>query len=242
MTYTTTGIQAAKDDSLAGDLALKFAPVSGALVTSKFFTSGKMTHEAVLDALGVPGLKLTVLAGAGGPNQVAVGTVEYVHKSIATTASVDALHGPTAHASLTAGYGAFTGGVEAEYDTASNAFNKCNLSSSYTDGNESEATLTVLNKGETAKLAYSHLVRNDFSVAGEFLYDRKADAKLLTLGVKYDVDRQTSLKAKINSAGLVSASYLQEIRPSTTLILCQKLDVSNPDKSTHKFGLSLVME
>jgi voltage-dependent anion channel protein 2 len=242
LTYTTTGIQSGYDDALAGDLSLKYSLVPGAEVTSKFFTSGKMTHEAVLDRLGVQGLKLTVLAGAGGAKQVAVGTVEYAHKAVAGTASVDALHGPVAHATATVGHGVFTGGVEGEYDTKGGALKKLNFAACYTDGNESEATVTFLNKGETGKVAYSHLARKDLTVAGEFLYDRKADAKLLTLGVKYEVDRQTTLKAKINSDGLVSGSYLQEIRPSTTLVLCQKFDVSNPDKSTHKFGLSLVIE
>lgn len=45
--------------------------------------------------------------------------------------------------------------------------------------------------------------------------------------------------------GYISVLYsrnMQEIRKSTTLVLCQKFDVKNMDKSTHKFGLSLVIE
>jgi voltage-dependent anion channel protein 2 len=241
MTYTSTAVQSGKSDALAGDLSLKFCPVAGTTVTSKLFTSGNMTHEAVMERLGVAGLKLTVLGGMG-TQQLGVGTVEYVSKNVAFTSAVDVLSGPIVHAAVTAGADVVTGGVEAEYDTKAKSFRRYNFALNYTDGKESEATLTLLNKGETGKLAYSHLARPDLSVAGEFLYDRRADAKLLTMGIKYEVDRETTLKAKINSDGLVSSSYIQEIRPGTTLILSQKLDVRNVDKSTHKLGLSLVIE
>jgi Eukaryotic porin len=241
MTYTSTGVQNVKSDALAGDLSLKFSPMAGTTVTSKLFTSGNMTHEAVMERLGVSGLTLTILGGMGS-KQVGVGTVEYVTKNAALTSAVDVLSGPIVHAAVTAGLDVATVGVEAEYDTKARNFRRYNFAVNYADSKESEATLTVLNKGETGKLAYSHLARPDLSVAGEFLYDRRADAKLLTMGVKYEVDRETTLKGKINSDGLVSTSYIQEIRPGTTLILSQKLDVRNVDKSTHKLGLSLVIE
>lgn len=242
MTYTSTAVQSSKDDSLAGDLQLKFSPHPGASVTSKLFTSGRMTHETVLDRLGVAGVKLTLLAGASAKNNLAVSTLEYKHESVAITTAIDAISGPVAHTTATVGTSAYTAGVEAEYDTADKELKKCNFALNYADSSESEATVTVLNKGETAKLAYSHAIRPDFSVAAEYLFDKKADARRLTAGAKYEVDRDTTLKAKIFSDGQVSASYIQEIRPKTTLILSQKFDVSNPDKSSHKFGLSLIIE
>lgn len=221
MTYTTSGIQNGLDGSLSGNLSLKFSPVAGSTVTSKFFTSGNMTHEAVLENLGVEGLKLTLLGGMGS-KQVGVGTAEYVHKNLAITSAVDALFGPIAHTSATIGYDVFTAGLEAEYDSRTKDVSKCNFALNYSDGRESEATLTFLNKGDTAKLAYSHSARPDLSIAGEFLYDRRIDAKLLTMGIKYDVDRDTSLKAKITSDGLVSASYIQVSQYCSSLPLCSR--------------------
>jgi Eukaryotic porin len=241
MTYTSTAIQSAKDDSLAGDLELKFSPAPGAAVTSKLFTSGKMSHEAVFDRLGVEGLKLTLLGGVSSKSNVGVSTLEYQHKSATCTAAVDAIAN-VAYVTGTAGTAALTVGVDGQYDTAAKELRECNVALNYSDGKESETTVTTLNKGESAKLAYSHAIRPDFSVASEFFYDRRADAKLVTIGAKYDVDQDTTLKAKITSDGLVSASYIQEIRANTTLVLCQKFDVRNPDKASHKFGLSLVIE
>lgn len=207
MAYTATGVYGG-DQAVKGDLSIKLTPVAGATITSKLFTTGNMTHEAVLDKLGVNGLKLTFLGGMGS-RQIGVTTMEYMNKNVALTTAMDVVSGPVAHATLTAGSNAFTCGVEGEYDTSTKEFKKGNFVVNYSDGKESEATVTVLNKGDSAKLAYSHDARPDLSIAGEFAYNRKADAKQLTMGIKYKVDSDTTLKAKINSEGMFSASYIQ---------------------------------
>ncbi len=112
----------------------------------------------------------------------------------------------------------------------------------YSDGKDQEVTVAVADKGAKAKFAYSHLVSRDFAVAAEFAYDKHEDSKTLTMGTKYLVDRDTTLKAKIESSGIFSLSYLQEIRSGTTLTLCSRFDVRKMETTPHTFGLSLVVE
>lgn len=238
MTYTATGVR--KGDNLIGDLSCKYA-MSGATFTTKVFTSDTMTQEVTLENTGVKGLKLTLFGGIGS-KQVVVGSAEYVHPQIAYSTSINAIGSPAVKSSLAIGTNGITLGVDGEYDIEHKVLKKCDGIVNFSDGKDQEITVGVSSKGTQGKVAYSHLLSRDFSVAAEFVYNKEKDTKLLTMGTKYEVDRDTTLKAKIDSVGSLSLSYLQEIRSGTKLTLCSRFDVRNLDKTPFTFGLALVVE
>lgn len=240
ITYTAKAVEMSKTGTLAGDLAIKYQ-VYGASMTTKLFTAGQITNEAVIDQLGVKGLKLTVLAGLAPNTQTGSATLEYLHPNIATTAMVST-GGPGLYGSMAFGLEGLTVGAEAQYDADSQVLKTVNGAINYVDGKESEATLTMLNMGKVAKFAYSHDISRDFSVAAEFAYDTESDNKLMTMGTKYNLDPITMLKTKIDSAGSLAVSYIQALRPNTTLVLCTKFDVRGMEKGTNKIGMSLCID
>lgn len=240
VTYTSTGVLSGKDDSLSGDLSCKYS-LSGASMTTKLFTSGKMTHETVLDNTGVKGLKLTVLGGLG-PKQTLLATGEFVNAHVAAVVAANCLGNPSVHPALTVGMHGVTAGVSGDFDVEAKEMKNIDGVINYSTGKEHEATVMFLNKASKIKFSYSHVMSPDLSVAAEFLYDRSGDAKLLTMGTKYTVDADTTVKAKIDNAGAVSLSYVQEIRKNTTLTVCSKFDVRNLDKPAQQLGLSLLIE
>lgn len=242
MTYTTTAKQSGKDESLSGDLSCKYS-INGSTMTTKLLTSGLLTHEVELEKTGVKGLKLTMLGGLG-PEQSLLATVEYVHPHLSVVSSANLLGSQSVHSAATIGLNSVTAGVAGELDLETKQFKNVDGVINYSNGKEHEATAMLLNKGTVAKFAYSHIMRSDFSVAAEFLYDTKGEggSKLLTMGSKYEVDPDTTLKMKIDSAGSFWVSYIQEIRKNTTLTLCSQFDVRNMEKASHKFGLGLVIE
>ena len=240
ITYSAKAIEVGKSGSLAGDLAIKYQ-VYGAAMTTKLFTAGYLTNEAVIDRLGVKGLKLTVLGGLTSESQTGSASLEYLHPNFAASAKV-ATGGPKLAGSLAVGSEGWTVGAEAEYDAESQVLKSVNGALNYIDGKESEATLTVLDAGKVTKFAYSHDIRSDFSVAAEFAYDTENDSKLMTMGTKYNIDPITILKTKIDSAGTLAVSYIQALRPNTTLALCTKFDVRNMEKGTNKIGMSLCID
>lgn len=240
MTYTTTGKLSGKDESLEGDLSCKYT-FSGASMTTKLFTSGKLTQEMVLENTGVKGLKLTVLGGLA-PKHSVVATAEYIHPHVSLVAAANVMGTPAVNSSMTFGLHGVTAGVQGQFDLESKELKSVDGVINYCSGKEHEATGMVMDKGNKLKFAFSHIVSQDWSVAAEFLVDRTADTKLLTMGTKYEVDADTTLKTKMDSAGAFSVSYIQEIRRNTTLTLCSRFDVRNLEKPSHKFGLALVIE
>lgn len=200
-----------------------------------------MTHETVLENTGVKGLKLTVLGGLG-PKQSLLATGEFVHPHVAAVVAVNCIGNPSVHPSMTIGMHGVTAGVSGDLNVESKEVKNVDAMINYARGKEYEATMMFLDKGSKMKFWYSHMMSNDVSVAAEFLYDRSGDAKVLTMGTKYTVDKDTTVKAKLDSAGAMSLSYMQEIRKNTTLTVCSKFDVRNLDKPAQQLGLALVIE
>lgn len=241
MTFTSSGVLSGASNTISGYLSGKYN-VSGASMTTKVFTSGKLTHETVLENTGVKGLKLTVLGGIGPDKSDLVATGEYVHPHLSAVVAANCLGKPSAHPTLTIGMRGVTAGVKADFDVESKEVSNVEGALNYTTSKEYEATVVVSNQASKANFTYSHIVKPDFSVAAEFTYDKEKDSKVLTMASKYDVDAETTVKSKIDSAGAISLSYIQEVRKNTTLTLCTKFDVRNTDKPSQQFGLALAIE
>lgn len=240
MTFTSKAVKSA-DDSTAGDLSLKFAPFPGAVVTSKFFTNGKKTTETVVDRLGVDGLKLTVLAGQSSKSNMMVSTLEYQHKSATFTAAADGV-GSVAHVTGTVGSDSLTAGFSGEYDYGAKDLKKVDCGLHYCVDKDSEFSIVSAKKGAAAKISCATKARGGWYLAGELMYEKASNSAVATMGGKHVLDRDTTLKARLTSEGVLSASYIQNIRANTTLTLSQQVNVSNADKVAPKFGLALVIE
>lgn len=242
MTFTSKAVKS-PDDSMAGDLSMKFSPFPGAVVTSKYFTTGTRTHETVFDRLGADGLKLTVLTGASSKANLAVSTLEYMHPSATLTATVDAVNGPVANLTGTVGNSGLTAGFNAEYDAGAKEYRKVDCGVHYCIDKDSEFSLVSAKKGAAAKFSCVTKARDGCILGGEVQYEKASNSALAVMGGMYALDRDTTLKARLSSDGLLSASYIQSIRANTSITFSQQINVSNADsKGSHKFGFSLLIE
>jgi len=61
----------------------------------------------------------------------------------------------------------------------------------------------------------------------------------IEFGCAYKLDKDTTVKGKVESTGLLSCSYKQKISAVTTMTLAAQVDAVNLAASKHKFGLIL---
>eukprot|EP00168_Porphyra_purpurea_P020581 TRINITY_DN871_c0_g1_i4.p1 TRINITY_DN871_c0_g1~~TRINITY_DN871_c0_g1_i4.p1 ORF type:complete len:320 (-),score=47.03 TRINITY_DN871_c0_g1_i4:161-988(-) len=154
VTYTATGVQDADTNLISGDVAMKMG-VAGHAVTTKLFTSGKLTSEVTLDRLGVEGLSVKVLGALSDSGAASAGaSAEWNTPSVSATLASDLSSAPTLRATAVAGHGGVYVGGETAYDTAKSETTVADLSISYADRFESEINLQLLNKGTRALLSY----------------------------------------------------------------------------------------
>lgn len=238
-TFTVSGTSS--KGTIGADLAVKqkFGPHTQTL---KLLTAGSAQGELKLDGFGFDGLTSTLAFGVG--KKVGTASLEYKQGRVGLTAAGD-YYGKTAKGSFAgilsnqkmAGFAVIgaEGGCSAD-GTVENVAGAV----SFFDGKESEVSVHVSDRGEKGKVSYAHQVRPDFAVAGQMEKSAKDERALLTLGVAAKLDGATTVKGKLDSAGRVALTYLQVIRPKTTLTLSTAFDVSCLKEAS--MGVSLAIE
>lgn len=218
--------------------------MNGATVTGKLHTGGKEpTVEAKYESKDSQGRKYTVCGNAG--RNLGTTYLEFTGGPLGVKVGADLLKSQmAASAAIALSSNDYPGfavlGAETEYNMADKEVSKLNYALSFFDGRESECTLHILDKAKKGMLSYSHHVRPGFSVGAQMIYERESTATSLALGTAYRLDGVTTIKAKLDSEGSLALSYIQDIRPSTKLIMSTKFDTSKFDSA--KVGFSLTIE
>ncbi len=70
----------------------------------------------------------------------------------------------------------------------------------------------------------------------------KSNSQSLFIGCELKGDENTVIKAKVDSAALLSSSFRQRVAPRMHLTLCAEVDMKDMSADTHKFGLGLDFE
>ena len=183
----------------------------------------------------IEGVKLTVdtsLAGGAKVSDIATPTItaDYNLGDVSASTSVA---GSTLDASATYTSGAICVGACATYDSASGSLGDPSVAASYSMG---PTTLTGSMKGLNADdltATVAHEVNSDLQVASTF---SSQDSKF-ALGGSYKIDGASSIKAKVNSDGLVDVGYAYQLTPSSSLAAGLQVDTNNMD--SRKFGVSM---
>jgi len=138
-------------------------------------------------------------------------------------------------------------GVSAKFDTkydddkSSAQFTEYDVAGSY---NQNDLTVVLASKAKLAEgsLALYHDVSNQVQVAAQIDFGvTKAQIKDLTFGGIYTIDADSKFQAKVDSKGLLSANYIQIIKPGVKGVASLQIDGLNYTGDQHKFGLSLIL-
>ena len=62
------------------------------------------------------------------------------------------------------------------------------------------------------------------------------------IGCKYTLDKNASLRAKVNNSSQVGLGYQQKLRDGVTITLSTLIDGKNVQQGGHKLGLALELE
>ena len=62
------------------------------------------------------------------------------------------------------------------------------------------------------------------------------------IGAKYVLDKNASLRAKVNNSSQIGLGYQQKLRDGVTLTLSTLIDGKNVQQGGHKLGLALELE
>uniref|UniRef100_A0A0E0JN86 Uncharacterized protein n=1 Tax=Oryza punctata TaxID=4537 RepID=A0A0E0JN86_ORYPU len=191
--------------------------------------------------LGVSGLKQIVSLPF--PYQIAgKAELQYVHDYAGISLGVGLNSKPVVNLSGVFGNKAVAVGADVAFDTSTGDFTKYNAALTL-NNSDLAAALTLNNKGDSLTASYYHLVNKESgSAAGaELTHSFSTKENTLSIGTQHALDPLTTMKARYNNHGMVSALIEHEWRPKSFFTLSTEVDTKAIDKAS-KVGLSLVLK
>merc|ERR1712146_502293 len=94
-----------------------------------------------------------------------------------------------------------------------------------------------MGKGKSFSGAYYHKVSGDMQVGAELSKSSKKSEVDLAFGCAYKLDKDTTVKGKVDTDGQLFASFKQKLSPLTLLTLAAQIDTVNLSEGKHKFGM-----
>ncbi|KAI8533868.1 hypothetical protein RHMOL_Rhmol10G0042800 [Rhododendron molle] len=229
-TYSPTGVAITSSAVKKGDLFL--ADVNTQLKNKNITTDIKVdTSSNLFTTITVdepcPGLK-TILSFKVPDQRSGKLELQYFHDYAGVSSSVGLTANPIVNFSGVVGTNVVALGTDVSFDTKEGNFTKCNA------GND---------KGETLNASYYHSVRplTSTAVGGEISHSFSTNENTITAGTQHSLDPFTTVKARVNNFGKVSALIQHEWRPKSLFTISGEVDTKAIDK-TAKFGLALALK
>lgn len=242
VTYTVSGTTSEKSEDIVGELVLK-AQQKGATLTATLLTDSIPVGSLKYEQIDPVGRRSSV--SVTGSESVAIGKGELVTSRMGLEMDVNFLKrevvASVAAAIAPAAYGSFVVvGAKGMFNLREGELYDGKLAASLYDGRESEFTVEMEGKGNVTTASYSHLVRPGMSVAGHMKYNKDSGDAVTTLGGAFKLDAVTILKGRLDTTGMASLSYIQTVRPNTSIVLSTSFDVTKFE--TAQVGASLTLE
>jgi len=235
VTVTTNTTYNPKDNKLAVKLSGKWAHASGfSLDKLEVSPDGKVTTETSLSKVA-PGLKLEFKG-----NDSDKGDISFTYaipKTATITGEVDALGFSKASTTVSAGHGAFTGGVSADFKLTKFSLDSTSFGAGlgYTMPNLFFGLKAAKNFSEY-KGVFSYVAAKNVTLLGLLNYSGKGSTT--TLGAIYACNPQTTIKVKAASTGVINASVKQEFEKKFTVVGSAEIP---SNFSGFKFGVNATL-
>ncbi|KAJ0753538.1 putative Porin domain superfamily, eukaryotic porin/Tom40 [Helianthus annuus] len=147
--------------------------------------------------------------------------LQYLQEYAGISTSIGLTASPVVNLSGVAGNDTLALGTDVSFDTATGNFTKSD-------------------KADTLTASYYHTVSplTNTAVGAELSHGFSSNENTLTIGTQHSLDPLTTMKSRVNNAGIASALLQHEWRPKSLVTISGEVDTRAIDKSA-KVGLAL---
>jgi hypothetical protein len=200
--------------------------------------TGTITAKARKENV-VDGVKVSVDTSLVGGAKIAdiatpTVTVDYHKGDVTASASVS---GSSLDASATFGTGDICIGAASYFDASTGTLGDPSLAASYSMGPTSFTGTLVGLSANDIRASVTHIVSDDIAVAGHFA---SKDASF-SMGASYTIDRDSSVRAMINSDGMLNVGYARELTYGGGASINAGLEVDTNNIDNRKLGISMTL-
>lgn len=224
-----------------GNLETKYkVKEHGVTFTEKWNTDNALATEIALQDKVLNGLKLSAegtFSPQSGSKSAKIKS-SFAHESVSINADVDVgSQGPLVTASAVLGYQGFVGGYQAKFDVPNSKLLNNNFALGYTNGDF--ILHTNVNDGQVFAGSVYQKVTPDLDAGIDLNWSIGNNDTRFALGCKLQLDRDASVRAKVNNNSEIGLGYSQKLRDGVVVSLSTLIDAKNFNQGGHKLGLCL---
>lgn len=212
----------------------------GLSLKEKWTTDNELTSEVTIEDKLAEGLKFTFETSFRPTTGKKNGKVKSAYKNDYVNMNCDVdfdFSGPTIHGAAVAGYKGYLAGYQMSFDTSKSKLAKSNFALGYTAGDFTLHT-TVIDAAEFAGSVHQK-VNKEVETGVNLSWTPGSNACKFDIGGKYNLDKETSVSAKVNNNGQLGFGYSQNIRDGVKLTLSSLVEAKNINAGGHKLGLGI---
>lgn len=229
---------------VTGNLETKYKfKEHGITFTEKWNTDNNLSTTIDVQDQLVKGLKLTFDSAFSPMTGAKNGKVkaEFKHDAVTLTSDVDLnLNGPMVNASACIGHNGWLAGYQLAFDSAKSKLVKNNFGVGYSNGDF--VLHTNVNDGQVFGASVFQKVNRNLETGINLGWTSSSNATNFGIGAKYILDRDTSIRAKVNNSSQLGLGYQQKLREGVTVTLSTLIDGKNFNQGGHKLGFCLELQ
>jgi len=242
--FKTHGSSNNETGKVEGNLETKYKFKDyGITLTEKWTTDNVLSSDIIVEDQIAKGLKLefdTSFTPNTGKKSAKIKSA-YKRNYFHGTADVDFdFAGPTVQASGVASYEGWVAGYQVAFDTSKSKLTDNNFSLGYRS-DDFQVHSAVEDASRFSGSIY-HQISKNLEAAALLEWTTGNSNTSFQVGCKYDLDKDTTIRAKVNTSSHLGLAYTQRLRPGIKATLSAHVDSKNLNSGGHKLGLSLDME
>lgn len=105
-----------------------------------------------------------------------------------------------------------------------------------------DASVITRNFLKSLRVSYIQTLSPTVDVGAQVDYGILVNSHKFNIGAKMAIDEKSQVKAKLDTAALLSSSFTQKLSDKVTMTVCAAVDISNWSADSHKFGFGLTFE
>jgi len=215
----------------------------GLTVKEKWNTDNTLSAEVSVEDQLVKGSKLALNATFAPQSGKRTGTLKSTLKAEHFHANADVdidYAGAIFHAAAVLGHQGWLAGAQLSFDPAKSKLTKTNFAVGYQAG---DFTLhTNVNDGQEFSGSVYQRVNDRLESGINLGWTSGNNVTRFGLGCIYKLDRDSSLRAKVNNSSQIGLGFTHKLRPGVSLTLSAMIDGKNFNQGGHKLGLGFNLE
>jgi len=246
MELTSGGISNQDNGKITGNLEVKNKLCQhGGLITltSKWNTDNIVSTTLDVQDQWLKGLKMSLDSSYAPDTGAKNGQLKAEMKTKAATLTLDTdlnLGGPIINSSAVLGHAGWLAGIQAAYDTSKGKLVKNNFSLGYASGDF--VLHSNVNDGAIFGASMFQKVNPKLETGVNLGWTASSNTTSFGVGLKYVLDSQASIRAKVNNSSQIGLGYQQKLKKGLSVTLSTLIDGKNFNQGGHKVGLCIEME